>query len=362
MPHGEAISSDERVAMLFYRRSQPSIRISVSALPQEENVGGESRDLAQPPAARNPAPEDLARSRPFRGIRRRVGFTLIELLVVIGVIGILIALILPAVQQAREAARRTQCRNNLKQLGLAFHNYHELHRVLPPAEIHGNFLRDTSGGPHCDWIGAIGSWTNFILPQLEQSAAYNRLNFEVWPQVAAIENVEVMQMRFPVYNCPSDPEDGLSRPWNDVANEVCRIMHYFAVSGSAEFGGVGYAEGNPSDQHCYQYDGMFYNDSRVRLSDVSDGTSNTAMICEVWGRKEKVSPPDARGMNLHAVAYLDHAPNSFRTTPWAPNSYHPGGVHLALADGSVRYISDSIHLPTLQALASRASGDIVGEF
>lgn len=361
MSHGEAISSDERGAMFFYRRSQRSTHVGASAPPQGENVGGEARDLAQPSAARNPAPEDLARSWPFRGIRHRVGFTLIEVLVVIGIIGVLIALILPAVQQAREAARRTQCRNNLKQLGLAFHNYHDQHRTLPPAEVHGNLNRSMTG-PHCDWIGSIGSWAIFLLPQLEQTAAYNRLNFEVWPQTFHPGNVEVIQMRFPVLQCPSDPYDELIAPWNGVAEESARVMHYYAVSGSQAYSSVGYPEGIPADVHCNPNDGLFYNDSSFRFSDVGDGTSNTAMVCEVWGRAKGKNPPDGRGMNLHAVSYLIRAPNSDQTAPWYPNSFHTGGIHLCLADGAVRFVGDSIDLGVLRALATRNTGEIVADY
>lgn len=298
-------------------------------------------------------------SLPRRRSRRSRGFTLIELLVVISVIGILIALLLPAVQQAREAARRTQCRNNLKQIALALHNYHDQHSVFPPAEIHGN--RGASG-PHCDWTGAIGSWVNFILPQADQSTAYSYLDFDVTPETGSQVNIAAMQFKFPFYNCPSDPEDGLSAPWNKIPTEVCRVMQYFVVSGSDEFGGTPYPGFPVLDAHCLAYDGMFYNDSSIRARDLTDGASNTAMVCEVWGRAGNTNPPDARGMNLHAVSYLDHSPNSYRGTPWAPNSFHPGGCHAALADGSIRFLSDSIDLQVLKGLASRARGEVLAEY
>jgi prepilin-type N-terminal cleavage/methylation domain-containing protein len=293
----------------------------------------------------------------------RRGFTLVEMLVTISVIGVLMSLILPAVQSAREAARATECRNHLRQLGVAFQGYHAALRTFPPAEIHGNLQRSAFSGRHCDWVGSIGSWSAFLLPYIEQKPAYDRLDFEVFPQTGSAGNLDVMQMQFTLYQCPSDPEDGLSREWNDVPNEISRVMHYFAVSGSAEFGMPGYADGyNPPDLHCYPYDGAFYNDSRVRLSDITDGTSHTALICEVWGRTANIRPPDSRGMNLHAVAYLDHAPNSYRATPWAPNSFHPGGVHIVLGDGSVRFISENIHIGTLKGLATIAGNEVLGGF
>lgn len=302
---------------------------------------------------------DVAVVRPA-GIRTRPGgFTLIELLVVVSIIALLVALLLPAVQQAREAARRTECRSRMKQIALALHNYHEQHSVLPPGEVHG-----MAGwwGPHCYWEGSIGSWSSLILPQIDQSPAYYRLNFEAVPQTSSAANIEVMQMRFPIFQCPTNPDDGLTRPWLDEPLEVARIMHYFAVSGSVESLPIPYPEGAILDAHCSVNNGLFYNDSRTRMADITDGVSNTAMLSEVWGRVAGTDPPDGRGMNLHAYAYLDRAPNSERTTPWRPNSHHTGGMHLALADGAVRFISDSIDLQTLQALATRLGGEVVGEY
>ena len=108
---------------------------------------------------------------------------------------------------------------------------------------------------------------------------------------------------------------------------------------------------------------LFFNDSNVGAQSITDGMSNTAMLCEVWGRMANSgSPPDGRGINLHAVAYLDRAPNSNRTQPWYPNSFHTGGVHILLADGSVRFVSDSIHLPTLKALGSISGSEPSSEF
>lgn len=291
---------------------------------------------------------------------RRRAFTLIELLVVIAIIAVLVALLLPAVQQAREAARRAHCKSNMKNIGLAMHNYLESYRVFPPGEIHGII---GAVQPHCDWEAAIGCWGTAIMPQLDQMAAYNLLDFSIRPQYISAGNVTVMRMRIPPYQCPSNTFDGLSQPWNSVPEDVTRVMHYFAVSGSEEFPSLTWSGLTISDLHCQPYNGMFFNDSSVGPQHISDGLTNTAMMCEVWGwTPTSGSPPEARGLNLHATAYLDHAPNSDRSTPWYPNSFHTGGVHMGMADGSVRFISNNIHLPTLQALGSVQGSEIVSDF
>jgi prepilin-type N-terminal cleavage/methylation domain-containing protein/prepilin-type processing-associated H-X9-DG protein len=329
-------------------------------------------------------------ARALCGRRRHGAFTLVELLVVITIIGILIALLLPAVQAAREAARRLQCSNNLKQMGLALHNYHQQSKVFPPGEVHeygprpgvpvatalGNgFGESFTQYPHCHWEGQIGIWFNLIFPQMEQQAAYNMLDFRARPQHTAANNVTVMQMEFPFMLCPSNPYRGLTTSWGQGGQ--ARIVHYYAVAGSNEFAIMAHPDGSLSS---YNYssanDGVFWNDSNVRIDIITDGTSNTAMVSEVWGRSyANHQPPSgcpgesSRGMNLHSLVYLDTPPNysipatstcpARKERPWKPNSFHPGGVAMLFADGSVHFIGDYIDLTMLKAIATIGRGEVV---
>ena len=299
-------------------------------------------------------------------------FTLVELLVVIAIIGILIALLLPAVQAAREAARRAQCSNNLKQIGLGLLNYESARGVFPMSETHGA-AQSGASCPHCDWDWAIGCWANLIFPFIEQQAAYDKLDFEAHRQFDSPDNVEVMQAEYPMYLCPSDPYRGLTTTWGGGDESRGRILHYFAVHGSNEGSRLSHPDGTSCGTygHCNGHDGMFFNDSATRIGDILDGTSNTAMICEVWGRKYKnhktppSSDPDyrggesSRGMHVHTAVYFDYTPNSYRWNPWHANSFHPGGVNCLFGDGSVHFIMDTIDLETFKAISTIAGSEVV---
>ncbi|MHC4176768.1 MAG: DUF1559 domain-containing protein [Planctomycetota bacterium] len=315
----------------------------------------------------------MARIQRTRSSRLRCGFTLIELLVVIAIIGILIAILLPAVQTAREAARHLHCSNNLKQIGLGILSYESTHEVFPPAEIHGHTkkdrkYRDPYNYQHCDWQGSIGMWMNLIFPFIEQQSAYDKLDFGAVPQFSSLANLQVQQTSFPLFHCPTDQYRGLTSNWG---GRRARIIHYYAVHGSDENTSVPHPDQKPGLTwygHCNRHDGIFYNDSETKVRDIRDGVSSTAMVCEVWGRKYKdhvtpSNPPygteSSRGMNLHTAVYFDYPPNSTQDDPWKANSFHTGGVNCVFADGSVHFISDTIERKIFRAIATIDGREIV---
>ncbi len=318
--------------------------------------------------------------------RHRTGFTLIELLVVIAIIAILIALLLPAVQQAREAARRSTCKNNMKQIGLAIHNYHDTHRVFPCGVFSGTGHVYQSAGMH-------GSgWFHQILPYIDQSSVYDSIsNFfaagaavggdnEVYRAPAAIR-----QLRVPAFMCPSDPNSG-SLPGPSHANGF--QGNYQLCMGSDNLGTYG---GWPAALHGDQRNGMFYFQSSTKMRDLTDGTSNTTMGSESVSRGtglEYGAPGQYWngywGGPIFTAAENPNTPVADRihtclntTTPHAPcvsiggtgtnagtfaRSMHVGGVHIILADGSARFVSENIALIIWQGLATRAGSEVLGEF
>jgi prepilin-type N-terminal cleavage/methylation domain-containing protein len=359
--------------------------------------------------------------------RRRNGFTLIELLVVIAIIGVLVSLLLPAVQQAREAARRAQCRNNLKQIVLALHNYESTYRTFPMARV-PNLNTTSPGSPTTiftdgDWQERFTSGMTMILPYVDQQPLYNQYNFNArWNDPL---NRAVVATPLSVYVCPStatgDRSDqstdgaaaGIPSPVRGTAADYNFITR---ISDKWYRGGLGYTaaqtpkgaalkgalpRGKPSDS----------TEASARLSDITDGTSNTVMICESAGG------PTAyyRGLKQIPAAYLGNAaypsvtadrfvnlggslvlltgtswadpdramgPNSTRydglakatNTPGTGTSaincindaefysFHAGGAMFGLADGSVRLISENISLATMAALITRQGGEAVSDY
>jgi prepilin-type processing-associated H-X9-DG protein len=222
--------------------------------------------------------------------------------------GVLVALLLPAVQAAREAARRSQCSNNLKQIGLALHNYHDVYKTFPPA-----YIPDEDGQPK-------HSWRVLILPFIEQQPMHQMYDFnEPWD---GPNNSQFANMMPAVYRCPSDPGQS-----NSPA--------YLAISGPGS---------------------IFDNEKGSRMMDITDGTSNTIMVAEVAGANFNWMDP--RDLDTGAMAMAINSVKDGTTI----SSHHPGGAQAAFADGSVRFLATTLDMNTLRLLLQKNDGQAVGDF
>jgi len=330
---------------------------------------------------------------------RRRGFTLIELLVVIAIIAVLIALLLPAVQSAREAARRAQCVNNLKQIALASHNYHDQIGTFPPGGI-------SMGGsnPSNWWFnGTWWGWLGLILPQMEQSPLYNSSNF----LIANIAPANSTSYRTIVnsYLCPTDEFyklvdnlQGLNVP-DFEGKYTGAVTNYVGNWGDMrtgnptwdQYAGDPYRDGGRLSWGCnFTLRGMFVDCSDGRgtsIASTTDGTSNTLFIGEnspdyngslMWANGDgtwsstvipinwrcslKDGQVDTDGVtcNLDTLNIIG-APHCYRnqTYNYGFKSKHPGGVNMAMADGSVRFIKQTINFRVFNALGSRAGGEVI---
>ncbi len=334
----------------------------------------------------------------------RKGFTLIELLVVIAIIAVLIALLLPAVQQAREAARRTQCKNNLKQMGLALHNFHDTYTRFPPGGAADQQPFGTVSPPVNNWGSG---WMVYILPYVDQAPIFSSWQFYGNSGVFNANNMALItSKKVPGYYCPSSPLPTLCRNVTGVA-----AGNYVGVSGSINGVIPNFNETrtiNLSNAGTVGAGGVLYPNSQIQFRDITDGTSNTMAITEhgdfitdtgntkqdwrasqPWGWQIGTSDPgsiyptpvtygnlagDARSSNCITMRYAIN-----RKTGWTdntattgvgsyvaanipPNSAHTGGVHILMCDGAVRFISDNLDMGTLGRLSVRDDGQVVSDF
>lgn len=313
----------------------------------------------------------------IRSRNRANGFTLIELLVVIAIIAVLIALLLPAVQQAREAARRTQCKNNLMQIGLALHNYMMAHEMLPPGTQNdiGPIVSQEGAGYHMGWLTQI-------LPQLDQLNVYDHIDFK--NSVYDPANLAVRQQRISTLACPSDPSPGGTTA---SGTSYCGVHNDFET---------------PIDVN---QNGVLFLNSSIRFEQIRDGSTNTAFILETqqgtgsalgWmsGTRSSLrnaviaspiptAPTSAvttgQSQAVPEITYQAHASSqaSFNSAALRQEmansasgvefvggggSFHAGGSHSLLGDGSVRFISSNIDPKTLRNLANRADGEMMKDF
>jgi prepilin-type N-terminal cleavage/methylation domain-containing protein/prepilin-type processing-associated H-X9-DG protein len=324
----------------------------------------------------------------------RHGFTLIELLVVIAIIAVLIALLLPAVQQAREAARRTQCKNNLKQIGLALHNYHDTFLMFPIGYTDGSNATDVQDG---GW-----SWQAMILPQLEQTNLAARFDFNFHPHGpnSLPQNLAAVATGLAVFSCPSDIKPDTTVLHGDTANGTVATSSYCGSLGMFD-AQPGIATTNPPGPDRRMTSGLFTINVSRRIRDIPDGTSNTFAVGEVtWGPQSAGGQSD-RNTLYGSVTASGRAQSDVRNVvggPWnhlrcarykinvptvqawqAFHSRHAGGGQFLLCDGSVRFVSESIEhnetqfnvsifnggtqVPALyQRLAGRDDGLVTSDF
>ncbi len=331
---------------------------------------------------------------------KRTAFTLIELLVVIAIIAILIALLLPAVQQAREAARRSTCKNNLKQIGLALHNYHETHRTFPPGYVD---QRDVIVDNEGHW-----SWSVMLFPFADQTSIYNEFNVgNLTPSdvLATANGKKILQQKVAIFRCPSDsgpsfhpltPDDagrGIT-PKGSTTNTGTALTNYVGVGGNNiifQHQATNFTDGSTGNT------GSFWRDSNLKFRDMTDGTSNTIMVGE---RAYFVGGEQASAGNLYAVRTADTTgpqpsnaadqvsqgmvsilgggrrpmntlpSDNYHMGPAAFSSPHTGGAHFLFGDGKVAFLSENIDHKyatsaidsTFDRLLGVKDGAVIGEY
>ena len=310
----------------------------------------------------------------------RPGFTLIELLVVIAIIAVLIGLLLPAVQKVREAANKTKCTNNLKQIALALHSYHDAQGKLPPG---GSTFPTATGTPSATDSGL--SYLVYILPQMEQSGLYAQFDLtKRWNDAPTNNRATIVKV--PYHYCPSaNPDTIISQSTGETLNgQRMFSAHYF--------GSAGPIVGDPPEPNPYNYikekssygglaeGGMLYKDSSVKLVSTADGTSNTYLVGEIsyklpgaaddgfraWTRGCLATDGSAGGSARIVMAKsvwntavngpgMANSTNNFNKVPFG--SSHQGGAFMAMADGSVQFLSQNVSSAVLQSSSSRAGGE-----
>jgi prepilin-type N-terminal cleavage/methylation domain-containing protein/prepilin-type processing-associated H-X9-DG protein len=330
--------------------------------------------------------------------RFRSGFTLIELLVVIAIIGVLVSLLLPAVQNAREAARRAQCINNVKQMGIALHNYHSALNAFPPAKIYSGSCNAANGGPD----GKVLNTTGFtmMLNYLEQSTLYNAYNFSQASSASAwnggntrlmgtpLVNTTVVSALVGVFACPSDETPGIvdldptlqTDPYSRAQARRSNYLLCTSVFTDYDCAATVAATGGKPQRN---QQGAFFTDLSTSLKDFQDGASSTVMLGEsrqiniydqfgpYWasgthtsthGRVIPPTNPFARFWLPNASWGNNDGPG---TNPgnlpyaWVFSSRHPGGINMLFADGGVKFIKETINVGTWWALHTIKGNEVI---
>jgi len=332
--------------------------------------------------------------------RMRKAFTLIELLVVIAIIAILVALLLPAVQQAREAARRSSCKNNLKQIGLALHNYHDVHNTYPM-----NY-EPTRNGANPN-LGGF-SWITMSLPYLEQAPLYDTIDFintdpatthygldNVAARIARIQPISTLM-------CPSNPQGAINtgagvydgNGWNgnsrnmtgartDYVGSMGFVWTGWKDCGDGQLPGASWVdpghEFTENAENLPSLGGVFWWRGSAKMRDLVDGTSNTIAVFENhnWQEgRQKAGQSNKHGLWFSPIGAIDSLVKAINTDVVKVvggnggddgrcssfSSVHSGGAQCVLGDGSVRFLSENIAVQVQRALATRSGGENVGEF
>ena len=289
---------------------------------------------------------------------KKRGFAFVEVLVIVGLIVVGMALLLPAIQQSRQDARRVQCKNNLKQLGLALHNYHDTYGTFPPGWV------SLAGAPG---HGARIGWQTSILPYIDQAPLYNKVDFHKPPLEADGKPGKLFQTVLPVYRCPVDPAPTL----NPLRGEFA-TSNYSGNYGDvpARLSPLGLGDFWPGAVDApMKSRGLFARNSSVRIQHITDGTSNTLMVGErgfASGAGIWVGVTD----NAHEDDCLtDSSHRSRPNAGWSSySSRHAGGVHMLMCDGSVRFVNETVEskpapdMGLFQKLGCKSDGQVIGEF
>jgi len=333
---------------------------------------------------------------------RKRAFTLVELLVVIAIIGILVALLLPAIQAAREAARRSQCQNNVKQLGIALHNYHDSHKIFPPAGLDYGFSSDMAGSSEpANKLVKNLSGLALLLPYLEQQSLYSQLDFtqcfshvgpspqtqgNIFPSARPFAgdavtsgNARVLAERVPPFICPSDRMDRINNPNSGVYG----IKNGSGISGTKTNYDFSVWTGdlnrfNDWGTLTITSKRLFGENSDSGIAAALDGTSNTVAFCETthwvangeapaWGFRGWVMIGIDIGQGINVIDIpstwgwvSDKTSIPGRLRSWAQcGSLHPAGANVCMADASVRFVSDATDRAVLSAIATMAGTEPV---